>query len=820
MLEAWRPIFNRCDGHAPPDYTQFLNTFPDALPSDTSFDALRPFQIPLIDEHIITAVIKQLTPCAGGVDGWHVHELKALGPLCIQRLVHLYRLIESMNTWPDHLCEIPVAALKKGGCSPLEARPISLSPLLCRVWAKAKFQQLQSWHVSWLPDVLRGGAPQREAVDCYYQVALEAELAQTSNHTLFGVFYDYKKCFDNVSWEIESGLLRDLGMPTSVHGPMLAFSKQIVRRFKFGNSIGPAFPNTDSIMQGCPLAVLRINAVIAAWARSLTCTFPLRALGGYIDDKNVRTQSAQQLQQIIQHTSTFDAAIDAVVNTDKTVTFATSAKGRKQLSHIMLNGQPLNQVNDDKLLGGHMSFTKRRSRAIANKRARKYLDVAERVVICPLNIAAKETMLVTAGAAKYKYGLELGPCDKKRENQLRNNILQALWRGRSAKSVDIALTLCHKGHLFDPLQLRLIQPFIIARRQLRKNPHLRQLWLHIWHDTVDARSRFKDGRSNSVGLLANLQVACNHLQWSWISPFEFQAPVGHGHTVTLNLYQHTDGYFNHMVHLGASRMLWTRAAANRKELRGLHPGVDKVATLKLLSSSRLQEYDRGILRSILACAIYTQQTLYRTRQADHPICPYCWQQEENLERLFWHCSSWQHIRQRFLNPTQLRDALLLPSCALRTEIFIITPRQSAAIVAKHSADVPDGVSIPLHTCSFPTILQKMMVEIVKARKQAETTFPPDDFDPSRFSRPDRRKQTASQKESRPSSQLDANPAASVPSHDELGLLLSTSKRPGGSKYQYVQKVKAIGLFRAVITHKASRQSFGPFQTEVQAAQRV
>ncbi|CAE7324502.1 unnamed protein product [Symbiodinium sp. KB8] len=75
-------------------------------------------------------------------------------------------------------------------------------------------------------------------------------------------------------------------------------------------------------------------------------------------------------------------------------------------------------------------------------------------------------MLVTAGAAKYKYGLELGPCDKKRENQLRNNILQALWRGRSAKSVDIALTLCHKGHLFDPLQLRLIQPFIIARRQL------------------------------------------------------------------------------------------------------------------------------------------------------------------------------------------------------------------------------------------------------------------------------------------------------------------------------------------------------------------
>ena len=91
------------------------------------------------------------------------------------------------------MCEIPVAALKKEGGptpGPVDVRPISLSPPLYRIWAKARFYQLQPWHLSWLPAELRGGAPMREAIDCYYQVALEAELCQCTNHPVFGIFYD------------------------------------------------------------------------------------------------------------------------------------------------------------------------------------------------------------------------------------------------------------------------------------------------------------------------------------------------------------------------------------------------------------------------------------------------------------------------------------------------------------------------------------------------------------------------------------------------------------------------------------------------------
>ena len=63
------------------------------------------------------------------------------------------------------------------------------------------------------------------------------------------------------------------------------------------------------------------------------------------------------------------------------------------------------------------------------------------------------------------------------------------------------------------------------------------------------------------------------------------------------------------------------------------------------------------------------------------------------------------------------------------------------------------------------------------------------------------------------------PALPAPSHDDHGHLLFTSKRPGGSKYQYVQKNQATGLYKVLIPHKGKRQ-FGPCTNEIDAAKKV
>ena len=126
--------------------------------------------------------------------------------------------------------------------------------------------------------------------------------------SLYGVLYDYTTCFDLVAWPAEKGLLADLGMPLHVLKPMYAYAANIRHRFKLGSSVGLKFPNTNSISQGCPLAILRINALIAAWARAITNQPSLTqcSVGGYVDDRNLRGASLQQLRDAIQISEKFD----------------------------------------------------------------------------------------------------------------------------------------------------------------------------------------------------------------------------------------------------------------------------------------------------------------------------------------------------------------------------------------------------------------------------------------------------------------------------------------------------------------------------------
>ena len=70
-----------------------------------------------------------------------------------------------------------------------------------------------------------------------------------------------------------------------------------------------------------------------------------------------------------------------------------------------------------------------------------------------------------------------------------------------------------------------------------------------------------------------------------------------------------------------------------------------------------------------------------------------------------------------------------------------------------------------------------------------------------------------------SSKKDNKPAVFVTNaHDDNGFLLSTSARPGGSKFQYVQKKNDI--YRAVIPFQGKRHSFGPYSSEILAAEKV
>ena len=98
-------------------------------------------------------------------------------------------------------------------------------------------------------------------------------------------------------------------------------------------------------------------------------------------------------------------------------------------------------VQEDKLLGGQMSFTKKRSMKLAEEHAKKYLTVASRISLCPLSISAKESLLLISGASKFQFGLELGSCSSDTESKLRSAVAGVLWQKRKSRCLDVLFTL-------------------------------------------------------------------------------------------------------------------------------------------------------------------------------------------------------------------------------------------------------------------------------------------------------------------------------------------------------------------------------------------
>ena len=606
---------------------------------------------------------------------------------------------------------------------------------------------------------------------------------------------------------------------------MFSFNQNILRRFKIGDSVGPCFSNTNSICQGCPLAILRINALIAAWVNVVHShpSIPSCRTGAFIDDRNLRTTSHSILQDCIRITQQFDTAVGAIINQNKTHVFGTTAQARKQLA-----SGSFGVVADDKLLGAHLSFTRRRSRKLANERAAASCIVAKRITMCPLNTQAREVLLSTSMAPKFTFGLELGSCDVKIERSFRSIVSRALWSKGNHKCNNMLFTLCHKGHLFDPSQLKIYIPFKICRRQLVKHPSLQPQWRHIWEQSSELRNNYKDGRSNTIGPLSTLLHMSKLIGWDWTEPFVFTWRFSQNQILSIPFLNIPEAYFNHLVRLSINRMLWSKASTSRKNLRGVHVGIDKSSTIKFLNSPVLSPYDKGILRAILADGIVTQKYLFSTKQAQHPVCRFCWQEVESLEHLFWHWEAWNSIRCSHLTEQQIRQCQQLPLPTQRAGIFISTNEQSNQFVLSHQQILNGNrpLSLPLHDCTFIQQIQHTMVDIIKARNQTDPSDPPDDFDFSPFlpNRPVPASSEPCQAPSQPGDvEFDDKATAAKlnkPTHSPEGFLLSTSTRPGSSKYQFVAYNAKTSKFRVCIPYQGKRHCWGPFDSDIEAAKRV
>ena len=104
-------------------------------------------RLPAITERALYKAVRATCGnTAGGPDGWKADEMRSLPRFLIGKLAALLNLVEATGRWPEAVRNGTVALLpKEGGREVGQERPITILPLVYRVWAKVRRMVVRRW---------------------------------------------------------------------------------------------------------------------------------------------------------------------------------------------------------------------------------------------------------------------------------------------------------------------------------------------------------------------------------------------------------------------------------------------------------------------------------------------------------------------------------------------------------------------------------------------------------------------------------------------------------------------------------------------------
>ena len=130
--------------------------------------------LPCLTGQMLADVVQRKSATAGSLDGWGWREFKVLPVSWYDGLARILTKVEDTGVWPDGLLDAYIAMIPKtdGDATPLGQRPLSVLPVVYRVWASARMCQLESWFKSWclnLSSVLDMGSPSFAGLPAVYE---------------------------------------------------------------------------------------------------------------------------------------------------------------------------------------------------------------------------------------------------------------------------------------------------------------------------------------------------------------------------------------------------------------------------------------------------------------------------------------------------------------------------------------------------------------------------------------------------------------------------------------------------------------------------
>ena len=208
--KAWLPCFCR-SGQRDTSLEEFRFEVDGWLP------LLPVFELPGLTGQMLFDVVRRESATACSLDGWGWRELKVLPVSWFDELARILTLVEDTGVWPDGLLDAFIAMIPKtdGDATPLGQRPLSVLPVVYRIWASTRMGQLGDWFQSWVPSSVFSAGCGRGSVEAWYSTALDVEevLSGAADSHVHLFVADVVKSFDTVDREILDSVLSSLGLP-------------------------------------------------------------------------------------------------------------------------------------------------------------------------------------------------------------------------------------------------------------------------------------------------------------------------------------------------------------------------------------------------------------------------------------------------------------------------------------------------------------------------------------------------------------------------------------------------------------------------------
>ena len=103
--------------------------------------------LPRLTCQVLADGVQRKIVTAGSLDGWGWRELKVLPVSWYDELACILTKVEDNGVWPDGLLDACIAMIPKthADATPFGHRPLSVLPVVYRIWASARMGQLDGW---------------------------------------------------------------------------------------------------------------------------------------------------------------------------------------------------------------------------------------------------------------------------------------------------------------------------------------------------------------------------------------------------------------------------------------------------------------------------------------------------------------------------------------------------------------------------------------------------------------------------------------------------------------------------------------------------